>query len=89
MNTPALSEWLVVRPVTNLVQLRENPNANGSLGNYDLKYSLKERIIFDIQETDTQYQSKSLLHFLSQVSTLATHPDLENKYLHHMQSLFL
>ena len=40
MNTPALSEWLVVRPVTNLVQLREN--ANGSLGNYDLKYSLKE-----------------------------------------------
>nr|WP_288811906.1 hypothetical protein [uncultured Anaerostipes sp.] len=42
MNTPALSEWLVVRPVTNLVQLRENPNANGSLGNYGLKYSLKE-----------------------------------------------
>ena len=35
MNTPALSEWLVVRPVTNLVQLRENPNANGSLsGSY-------------------------------------------------------
>ena len=43
MNTPALSEWLVVRPVTNLVQLRvEFSNANGSLGNYDLKYSLKE-----------------------------------------------
>lgn len=42
MNTPALSKWLVVRPGTNLVQLRENPNANGSLGNYGLKYSLKE-----------------------------------------------
>ena len=42
MSSPALSEWLVERPVTNLVQLRANPNANGSRGSYYLKYSLKD-----------------------------------------------
>ena len=32
MNTSALSEWMIVRSFMSLVQLRENPNANGSRG---------------------------------------------------------
>ena len=48
MNTPARSEWLVVRPVTNLVQLRENSNANGSLDSSHLKLFIEVNY-FDIQ----------------------------------------